>query len=124
MTVTDWQIDEQGRRYRMIGKNCKEYEMIYEINGFSVPESQLAEFTANKKENKPDEVIQPQPMKSCPVRKGLNTDCIRDCALYSDAGCRLVTKTIRQETTGKSCPFSGRKCNENCMLHSDSGCMI
>ena len=47
---SEWMTDEEGRRYRMIGKNCKEYEMIVMIDGYPVPQSQVDDFHRRRKE--------------------------------------------------------------------------
>ena len=44
----EWQVDETGRRFRMVGY-IKEFEPTIVIGGVEVPESQVKEFNARNK---------------------------------------------------------------------------
>lgn len=46
-SIGDWEVDEMGRRYRMVG-DCKEYEMLIRIDGIEIPYSQLDEYHERK----------------------------------------------------------------------------
>lgn len=108
----EWQTDELGRRFRMIGNYCKEYEMTVHIDGLDIPQSQLDEYNRLKRETterkKKEESIPP---RACPYKHGLSNDCDNKCAWYTPIGCADHTKNPE----GKTCPLSGRVCyGEKC----------
>ena len=90
--MDEWQIDEHGRRFRMVGK-VKEYEMTYRIGGVEVPASQLKEFNRRNKEaaaaQRAAENAE-QITERCPFASGASTTCKSDCALRTAHGCALV----------------------------------
>lgn len=124
----EWQTDEYGKRYRMIG-NCREHEM--EING--IPQSK---FYAMQKRSKELEAIRREEEKQkaletaaqsriCPFKDGMHPNCIReDCAFYMD-GCTLARFTSAKDTEGLQCPIrkGNRKCCTDCALYN-GGCAI
>lgn len=131
-----WQVDENGQRYRMIGKSAKEYEMILTIDGCQVPESQLEEFHARRKELKAERERKEEearlaearlPRHSCPFESGADSSCMRDrCALYVD-GCQ-ITNFLKyappaKDTKGLRCPFSNYLCRADCAFYN-GGCMF
>ena len=127
--MDEWQIDEQGRRFRMIGK-IKEYEMVYRIGGVEVPASQLEEFHRRNKEaaaaQRAAEIAEPKITERCPFASGASTTCKSDCALRTAHGCALVYQIDRRPattTTGKSCPFSPYRCTDDCALNQ-GGCVL
>ena len=131
--VSEWQIDEQGRSYRMIG-GAKEYEMMVHVDGIEIPQSQLTDYNARKKaaeqaraeatSNKPA----PPANRFCPFKSGLKTDCEREnCALYLN-GCTLAQLSDEppaKATEGMSCPFNAYHiCRKDCALFNNNGCAL
>lgn len=128
----EWQTDEYGRRFRMIG-NCKEYEM--EING--VPQSVFLESNRRMKEQREKQLKEEQAKaaeraaqrRNCPFSDGMQTDCKREaCALFMD-GCTLARLTDRppaKATEGLQCPLSKYKsaCRKDCALFKATGCTL
>lgn len=108
----EWQTDEHGRRFRMIG-NCKEYEP--EING--IPQSVFIESNRRMREQREAELKEEHrraaeraaQRRNCPFKDGMQTDCSREaCALFLN-GCILTRLTDRppaKATEGLQCPFS------------------
>lgn len=131
--ISEWQTDEQGRSYRIVG-GVKEYEMMIRIDGIEIPQSQLADYHERKRaaeqaraeaeKNKPA----PPPRKACPFQSGLTTDCERErCALYMD-GCALAQLSDEppaKATEGKKCPFNAyHTCRKDCALFKETGCAL
>ena len=128
----EWQTDEYGRRFRMIG-NCKEYEP--EING--VPQSVFLESNRRMKEQREKQLKEEQAKAAeraakrryCPLKDGMSTDCsLEKCALYMD-GCTLARLTDRppaKATEGLQCPLSRYKsaCRKDCALFKATGCTL
>lgn len=124
----EWQTDENGRRFRMMG-NVKEYEMMIRIDGIEIPQSQLSAYNERKKklkEQQPKEKPVYFTGKVCPFKMGRNsmrTACNRECAFF-DNGC-IIAKTERKpprETKGAYCPIT-RTCKDSCALYNN-GCTL
>lgn len=127
--MDEWQIDEFGRRFRMVGK-AKEYEMMIRVDGVEIPESQLVEFNRRNKEaaaaQRAAENAKPKITERCPFASGASTTCKADCAMHTAHGCALVYQIDRRPantTTGKSCPFSPYRCTDDCALNK-GGCVL
>lgn len=112
--MSEWQKDENGRYYRMIG-NCKEYapEMVF-AHAKQDPAAIKAEIA---KENAK------KTGKYCPFKSGLSTECLRDCPLYGANACILAMqgKAPAKETKGANCPLYKKKCGEDCAFYG-KGC--
>lgn len=130
----EWQPDpESGLLCRKVG-NTIEYETVYNINGFSVPQSQLADFNKRMKEadekykEEQREAMQKPPMPLCPFRYAMTDACKGpQCALYAD-GCtlaRMFKGKAGRDTKGLKCPVCvcDGVCREDCVLF-DGGCKI
>ena len=125
----EWQTDEHGDRFRMIGKNCKEYEPT--VNG--IPESVF--YASQKAQKEADRIAREKAQKeaaeraarqrNCPLKEGIRTDCsLEKCALYMD-GCTLARLTDRppaKATEGLQCPLSKYACRKDCALFKATGC--
>ncbi len=128
----EWLTDEQGRRFRWIGKGIKEYEMMVSVaGGISIPESQLEEYNRMRAEAARQEREKQQkavPLKACPFKNGVDMACRADCMLRTVHGCAIVYLVDRAPTaaqaSGKSCPFNPYMCRgEGCELWR-SGCVL
>lgn len=117
--MSEWEVDEQGKRYRMVGK-IKEYEPIICTSFGNIPESQLEEATrsvraAEKAERERELKRQMDDAarcsgKVCPLRKCNN--CRPDCALLGDSGCTYICPST---SPGKYCPHAGvGACTASC----------
>ena len=108
-----WQVDERsGRRYRIVGKGCIEYEPDFIGSYGTVPQGmadkiQRVDVTPERQES----------AKTCPFQRGI--PCRKDCALRSGNGCGIGTGA--QESKGR-CPFSSLPCGHDCGLFRDGGC--
>lgn len=129
--LSGWKVDENGRRYRMVG-NTKEYEMMVSIDGHEIPASMVNEYHERKREalskkTAPAPIIAPSTEdKRCPFRvskNGIKTACDKDCAFYRD-GCIFTKIGIvpQTDTKGAYCPMA-RICTESCMMY-DHGCRL
>lgn len=124
--MTEWQIDEQGRRFRMIG-NVKEYEMTVHVDGMEIPESELAEYNERKRAAAAPTPAPAPTAESCPFAGGLAGDCNKRCALWTAHGCSLaflVERAPSVDTVGRKCPFSNYPCTERCALYQQHGCVL
>lgn len=126
----EWQEDEYGKRYRMIGA-LKEYEM--EING--IPQST---FYANRKAQQERDKARYEAerkaaaeqlalMRTCPFRdaNSMKTSCSREaCALFLN-GCSLAKTEPAKDTKGLQCPLNRylRECRTDCALYK-GGCTL
>ena len=127
----EWQYDECGKKYRMIG-HCKEYAPTITIDGIEVYQDELEEFNRNRKaameknRQAENERLKAQyvPQKTCPLNDphSMQTQCRTDCAMYTATGCALKRRKATADTAGKYCPYM-RKCQESCALY-DQGCTI
>ena len=129
-----WQTDESGRRFRMLGNNCIEYEPTIIIDGVEIPQSELAAYHERKRaikqarkeaeKNRPA----PPPPKNCPFSDGIKTICTQEkCALYLK-GCTLAQISDRppaKATAGLQCPLSKYRhaCRDDCALYKN-GCVL
>ena len=121
----EWQRDETGRRFRMMG-NIKEYEAEIIINGIPVPESQLSAYHAARKAVSEPEKRETPKTRTCPFDGGIENQCRENCALHTVHGCALVYMVRRKPargTAGKKCPFSAYSCRESCALYNN-GCVL
>ena len=126
---TEWKIDEHGKRYRELGNHMREYEMMIHTEAGEIPQSQLADFQRRSKEaaekrRKAELAAQlTKPTKQCPFRTGMNTTCKSDCTFFADPGCRLAAHSAIQDTQGRQCVFTGRKCDSTCAMYQH-GCTL
>lgn len=129
----EWQVDENGKRYRMRG-HIKEYEMMIHTSGGVVPESELEAFNKMQKEARDAMAASaartpPVKITFCPVsmmRGGFSDKCMKEeCALYAGGKCELSQGDTDRDTAGLRCPFdaSRRKCFKDCELYK-GGCTI
>ena len=126
-TVGDWQIDEYGRKFRMIGEFIKEYEKMIKVDGIEIPESELSAYYERKEaaaEARKHEAQQIAPRRGrCPFNSGINQSCTDKCALFTLDGCGLINKKAPGQMAGKSCPFSAYSCTTDCQLYNN-GCRL
>lgn len=106
-------VDSRGKRYRLIGTTCIEYE----------PEITTSFGTFPKSAYIPPEKVKipiPKARKLCPFKTSFHMECTEDCSFFSDDSCCLG-----KAQTGKRCPLPGRiKCGEGCMLYDDGRCKL
>lgn len=126
---TEWKTDEQGKRYREVGNHMREYEMMIHTEAGYIPQSQLADFQKRSREAAEQrrraelEAKRNEPTAQCPFRSGMNTTCKSDCTFFADPGCRLAAHNAIQDTQGKQCVFTGRKCDSTCAMYKN-GCAL
>ena len=117
--MSEWKVDEQGKRYRMVG-GLKEYEAIIVTSRGNIPESQFEAVTrqaraAEKAAREQELKLQMEDTakcsgKVCPLRSG--NSCKPDCALLGDSGCTYTCPSI---SPGKVCPHAGfGACTASC----------
>ena len=122
--ISDWETDQQGRRFRKIG-GCIEYEPEISVNGVMIPVSQADAVRKRMKEDeerarkeRAEAEAKLNKLGSCPFSKGMSSKCRIQCAFYSEEGCMKSP-----ETKGRRCPISNYGCSEDCMLY-DNGCQL
>lgn len=123
--MSEWMMDENGRRYRLIGNGCREYEPEISIHGIMVPVSQadavreqIREAEEKARKEKAELEARLSRLGSCPFTKGMRIQCRTQCAFYSEDGCMK-----NPDAKGRRCPISNYVCAEECMLY-DNGCQI
>lgn len=132
----EWQTDESGRRFRMLGNAIKEYEMtLHTASGLDIPYSMLDDYNRMEHESREKqraaEMAQLKKTRHsiCPLSLmagAADTSCKgEDCALFDDDACTLSSGTARKDTAGLKCPLdcSGRPCQANCELYK-KGCTL
>jgi len=129
----EWEIDEQGRKYRRIAPGCIEFMPTIRIDGVEVentPEA-LEAFHAMKKaaiEQAKEEERQREAQKKtgriCPfnAHASFPPECETTCGLHRPTGCAQKRTEALQDTKGKPCPFL-RVCSPQCALYS-GGCTL
>ena len=111
----EWQVDKRsGRRYRIVGNGCREYEADFTGSFGTVPQGmvghvQKVNITPERQES----------AKTCPFQRGI--PCREDCALRSGNGCGIATGA--QESKGR-CPFYGYQCGNDCALYMSGRCVL
>ena len=110
--MDEWKIDASGRRYKELGRGCREYEGDFVASDGTVPEGtaghvQKVDITPERQET----------AKTCPFQRGI--PCRKDCALRKGDGCGIGTG---KGTEGGRCPFSSLACSSDCGLFRDGGC--
>lgn len=132
-------VDDRGRRYRVIGAGCIEFEPTVSINGLEIPQSELAVYNAARraaqeraaKENTAsakNAVHSRQKPKNCPFSSGCDTTCTGEkCGLFLNGACAISTIAdatgAEVSTNGKRCPFSPSAHCGDCALYA-SGCAL
>lgn len=132
----EWQEDASGKRYRMVG-NVKEYEMLIQVGGCQIPESQLEDFNKRRKERE-QAALQAQkaeaarkaalPKYHCPFNhNGLNSTCRQnECVFFNGKDC-IVREAGTDPTAseGKRCPIDiyNRVCDSKCAFNK-GGCIL
>lgn len=114
-----WKLDENGRYYRMVGMNCKEYATEYT---FANP-GRNAKKEKEMREKALEQEAKKHTGRECPFKNGLNVECLTECALYGNAACVLSMKEKPpgKDTIGGECPIYKKKCSDKCALYSN-GC--
>lgn len=136
----EWEVDENGKRFRRVG-NIIEYEMMISVaGGIEIPESELEEYNRRQKEAEEKRKAaameelknRPEP-KSCPFSNGNNNTCQREkCSLFLKGKCAIAiladahgTEQAEQteQTQTTKCPFSIYVRCQGCALYN-KGCAI
>jgi hypothetical protein len=110
--MDEWQVDKDGRRYKEVGRGCREYEADFIGSYGTVPQGmadkiQRVDVTPERQES----------AKTCPFQRGI--PCRKDCALRSGNGCGIGTG---KGTEGGRCPFSSLPCGHDCGLFRGGRC--
>jgi hypothetical protein len=120
--IKEWEIGEDGRRFRRIG-SCIEHEPEISINGVMIPVSEADAYRERvrdiEKRAQTERARAQEKQKRlgvCPFSS--NHNCRENCAFYSEEGCMKSPETL-----GRHCPISNYNCRENCMLY-DNGCQL
>lgn len=128
--MTEWLIDEYGKKYRWEGK-CKAYEGVIQTTYGAIPESQYDDFIKRKSEADKEALRKRQEESraynarpSCPLIQGLDRHCKADkCAMYKADKCMLKTGLKPIDTKGKFCPISNKACETTCTFY-ENGCLV
>ena len=136
----EWEVDENGKRFRRVGKAI-EYEMMISVaGGIEIPESELEEYNRRQKEAEEKRKAaameelknRPEP-KSCPFSSGNYNTCKREgCPLFLKGKCAIAiladahgTEQTDQteQTQAAKCPFSIYGRCKGCALFNN-GCAL
>ena len=89
----EWQVDETGRRFRMIGP-IKEWEPTITVGGIEIPQSQIAAHNASMKDQAAARIAKEKATARkapthgrCPFGSGTASTCSNKCALYTPYAC-------------------------------------
>lgn len=134
----EWKVDENGKRYRDMGK-YREYEATITLaSGLTIPRDKLEEYNKERKEQEEQERIRKAEefknapkLRACPLKN--KQKCIREkCGLWAESKCSIAiiadSKHIElseDEATAKTkkCAFSPYNCNSDCVFFN-KGCAI
>ena len=133
----EWEVDENGKRFRRVGKAI-EYEMMISVaGGIEIPESELDEYHRRQKEAEERRKAaaleelknRPEP-KSCPFSNGCNNACMREkCSLFIKGKCAIAILADAhgteqtEQTQATKCPFSIYGRCKGCALFNN-GCAL
>ncbi len=125
--MSDWQVDEHGRYYRIGAFGEIEYRMRVKTSTGSRWEDETISAEQIEKERQQRlQAIQTKTAektgKICPYKKlkGISFQCMTTCALYSD-GCQLRRAEAIPNTLNRNCPIAGGICDSRCAMY-DGGC--
>ena len=124
--MSDWKIDEQGRRYRIGAFGEKEFVMKVQTSNGTFYEDELP--TAQKLQEQREERLREadkklHTIKSCPFKRskgGRNAECTKDCVFFGDK-CKFIGSEVQPNTINRFCPIAGGFCNTACILY-ENGC--
>ena len=128
LEVGEWQIDEQGRRFRRIGKYGKEFAPQL-LTTFGMLDADIAASVLAERQGQKTASQEPEKQKChCPFSQAMDTSCSGEqCALYASDGCSLAAlgDNATNDTAGKSCPLNGFKsvCRSSCVFYKN-GCIF
>ena len=112
----EWEVDENGRRFRYDGR-CIEYETQVFTSHGTLTQRQLDAMNAREKEKPAFTYTPTPPPKSCPLKGGPGFLCSKeDCAWYTETGC---AQTCPHPAAGRKCPHTNAKCTYTCALRKD-----
>lgn len=132
---SEWQVDKNGQRYRMIG-NIKEYApVIHTAHSGTVYLDDLPGI--NQRRQKREEQQRKQKAadmaaadtgRVCPIKEGRNqmhTKCEKSCAFYADTACVFACMDIQptRDTKDMDCIIARRRCGEACAMYN-KGCTL
>lgn len=130
----EWEVDQNGRRFRRVG-NCIEYAMtISTVGAGEVYADQLPEIQKHLKEQEEQRrkaeaaaLAAAQTGKDCPFKIGRNDlkcSCEKSCAFYADTACIFarMDRPATKDTKDMDCIIA-RKCNERCAMYNH-GCTL
>lgn len=111
--MNDWQVDKDGRRFRMIGESCREYEgdILTTVGTFSeghVPKIVRTETS-----------VPVEQVRFCPFTS-MRNDCRKNCVFRACDGCGIGRGIEAKEGL---CPFTRISCTKDCALYHD-GCVL
>lgn len=132
---SEWQVDKNGQRYRMIG-NIKEYApTIHTGHSGTVYVDDLPEINRRRKEREEQQRKQENEARAaaetgrvCPFKEGRNqphTKCEKSCVFYSDTACVFASMDIQptRGTKGIDCIIARKHCGEACAMYNH-GCTL
>ena len=130
----EWEVDQNGRRFRRVG-NCIEYAMTIntvgagEVYADLLPEIQkhLKEQEEQRRKAEAAALAAAQTGKDCPFKIGRNDlkcSCEKSCAFYQDTACIFarMDRPATKDTKDMDCIIA-RKCNERCAMYNH-GCTL
>ena len=129
----EWQYDEQGRKFRIVGKNTREYAPTIDTSFGTFYMDDLPEVQRQMKAQSEQhiramkEAAAKEPDGICPIKAAKNamhTKCESKCVFYEDTGCVFASVGIRptKDTKGSPCPIA-RVCTDACVMYNH-GCKL
>lgn len=130
----EWQTDERGKRYRMVGNIVEYAPTINTAHSGTVYMDDLPEIHKRQKEREEQQRKQEIAARAaaetgriCPFKEGknqLHAKCEKSCAFYADTACVFARMDIQptRDTKGMDCIIA-RKCNEICAMYNQ-GCTL
>ena len=131
----EWQTDERGQRYRMVG-NVKEYApVIHTAHSGTVYADDLPEINKRRQEReeqqrkqKAADMAAADTGRVCPFKEGRNqphTKCEKSCIFYADTACAFASMDIppTRDTKDMDCIIARKRCGEVCAMYNH-GCTL
>ena len=132
---SEWQVDENGKRYRMVGSIKEFAPTIQTAHSGTVYVDDLPEINRRRKEREAQELKQrheaiaaAETGRVCPFKEGRNqphTKCEKLCSFYADTACVFASMDIQpmRDTKDMDCIIARKRCGEACAMYNH-GCTL
>ena len=132
---SEWQVDENGKRYRMVGNIVEYAPTIHTAYSGTVYLDNLPEINRRRQEREEQQRKQENEARAaaetgrvCPFKEGrnqLHTKCEKSCIFYADTACVFASMDAQptRDTKDMDCLITRKRCGEVCAMYHH-GCTL